>query len=221
MKTEKPLLPQSYTIQQIDQMAKSWDSGAFAMAGDARVRQFDKAQKLTFIEIGYWCLLMEQKESWRVMYGGGKFKSFGQWITDAAPSSRATCYAALGEVKKALEDGMELDQMNRIPRCNVKTVNRLSTKLKKDPEILKAAETMEERAFLRKIEKEHPDQHVEDKNPYRFSPDKTQRTIIDRAIEGAMLLYSLTSREAALEVIANDWWEDRRDELTKTLGHVS
>jgi len=209
---EQKLLPQSYTIEQIDSMAKEYPLGAFGMAMDARIRQFDKQQKLTFVEIGYICLKVEQTEAWREMYDQGKFKSFGAWITDAAPSSRATCYAAMGEVKRAIEDKLPLQQLNTIPRCNIRTVNRLSTELKRDPEILKAAETLEERDFLRKIEKEHPLEHVEDLSPMRFKFEKSQRQKVEEAIQVAMVIYELPTREAAMEVIAADWLNSNQTE---------
>lgn len=221
MTPTKPLLPQQYTIDQIDSLAKSMDKGAFGMMMDARVRQIEKYQKLTFVELGYICLKVEQTESWIEMYGGGRFKSFGAWISDAAPSSRATAYAAMGEVRKAIEDGLSMEQLNKLPRCNIKTINRLSTPLKKDPEILKAAETMEERDFKRKIEKEHPNQHVEDDSPYRFKPSKSQRQAIDAGIDAAILLGECSTREEVLEMWATSYLEDHRDELQAEVGEAA
>lgn len=214
MKTQPPLMPQSYTSVQLADMAKTWDSSTFGMAIDARMRQIEKHDKQSFIERGLCMYWVERLELFRTMYGGDRFKTMGQWIVDACPYSRSTAYAALGEVKRAMADGLSLDDASKMPRCNLKTVNRLSTKLKNDPEILKAAETMEERAFLRKIEKEHPDQHVEDKAPMRFNPDKSQRKTVDACIDAVMLLDSdIKTREDAVESVCAFWMEAHQEEL--------
>ena len=204
MKTERPLMAQSYTSQQLDEMEKTWDKASFAMALDSRVRAIEKQNKLTYVELGIICLRVEQKELYLSMYDG-KFKSFGAWITDAAPYSRATAYSALGEVKRLIEDNVPLDVANKLPRCNLKTVNRLSTSLKRDPEILKAAEVLEEQEFKRKIRKEHPEQHIEDDSPMRLKFERSQRVKVDEAIDVAMAIYELPTREAAIEVICTEF----------------
>ena len=209
-KSERPLLPQSYTIEQIDTMAKTWTLGAFAAAADARVRQFERQQKLTYIEIGYICFVVDEKKAWRELNG---FHSFEDWLTDAAPSSRATCFAAKSEVKRALEDGIDLQVMNRIPRCNLKTMRELSTSLRLDPEIQREAEVKSEQEFKRHIEAKFPDQHIEADAPMRLKPSRSQRLKIEEGIEKCMELYSLPSREAALEVIVVEWLQKVEQEV--------
>jgi hypothetical protein len=210
---KRPLLPTSYTAEQIENMAKTWDVGSFGMAMDARMRQIERSDKVTFVERGLVCLWVEQKEAYLHMYGGGKFRSMGEWLSDACPYSRSTAYAALGEVKKAIEDNIPLEVANKLPRCNLKTLNRLSTSLKHDPEILAAAETESEQSFKRRIAKDHPGQHVEADLPMRFKPTESQRKVIDTALDAAMLIEGSMSREDALEAICEFYMLGNQEEL--------
>ena len=62
-------------------------------------------------------------------------------------------------------------------------------------------------ALLDKIEKDHPNQHVETKRPMRFSPEHSARKIIDKAIAMCMAIEEC-GRDEALERICELYVED-------------
>lgn len=186
---------------------KIWDKEEAAKVCDARMRFLEERDKQTHIERGLIFLAMEENEWYRYIVDprtGEGYASADRWITDAAPISRSAAYAAKSAIKQ-LSAEIPLQELNEIPQCNLDTVKKLSTKTRKKPEILHAAKTLPENKFLEKIEKEYPEEHIEEKKPMRLKPDKSARVRINRTMATVMWVFDLETREQALEQLCADW----------------
>jgi hypothetical protein len=180
---------------------------------DARVRELESQHKRTFVEMG----LILNEMSDRTLFikivdkvTGQYFTSFDRWLADAAPISRSGGYAAMKAMRELTD--VPVAELQEMPRCNVITMTKLSTKARKDPKIIEAAKECSEEDFAKKIEELHPEQHIENKKPMRLKPVKSARQNIDRALKIAMWVWDLKDREAALEAIAS-YFMDGKCEL--------
>jgi hypothetical protein len=147
---------------------------------------------------GLWAYLTDES--------GSAFRSFGQWLQNAAPWSERDCRYALSAVKE-LKDIPD-DELRQIPRVNVETMKVLSTQVRQRPEVIKAAQTLPEKQFVEKIEKEYPDQHIEARKGIHVAAPKSQSDVIERAIRVAMVVEQIESRSDALEAIAKAYLDE-------------
>lgn len=177
-----------------------------AVALDGRLRALEIQWKRSFLERGLLLLEMEQRQLWRKLtdpHTQEPYSSLEKWICSAAPQSRSDAYAALRAVKE-LRD-IPRQSLEAIPRCNVAILQALSTAVRNEPEVLKAAKDLPEREFIRKIQKDWPEQHIEERRMLHMNPTKTASTVIERAIKLAMQVEGLTTREQVLEMWATEY----------------
>lgn len=173
---------------------------------DARVRYLEGFHKRTFVEIGLILVEVEERTLWNKIIDrktGTYFTGFDRWLMDAAPVSRSTGYDAKGAIAKLRE--VPVADLQAMPRCNVKTLASLSTKVQQQPDIIEAAKTLTEQQFIAKVETKHPEQHVAAKRPMRLKPEKEARKAIDIGLEIAMWAYDVPNREEALEAMVQTW----------------
>jgi hypothetical protein len=150
----------SCAISQFGFLAPDWaaikemDRHEAADAVAAILASLDKAEKQVFAARGMALLLIEELNLWE-----GRASSMGQWIRQVAPNSWSDCYAAMRTVRELLPD-VPLDDLKDMKRCNVETIKKLSSTVRRDPKVIEAAKTKPHLEFLAETAKDHPDQHL-------------------------------------------------------------
>jgi tryptophanyl-tRNA synthetase len=120
------------------------------------------------------------------------------WLSKAAPMSRSSCFHSMRCLKE-LKD-ISLNDLSEMSRSNVSTMLFLSTDVRRNPEVIKAAKTESDKGFRKEVQRLHPDQHIESFDKMFFSFEQSQRKIVDEVIEMVQFLYGVESKEAAIEV---------------------
>ena len=90
---------------------------------------------------------------------------------------RRTNFEALADAK--LLSDVPAEKLIDLPKGNIKVLAQLSTAVRNDPGILEAARAGRE-ALEGKLEKEHPQQHIESRRPLHLMPGRSDRKIIDK-----------------------------------------
>jgi hypothetical protein len=166
---------------------------------DARLRELEAQWKRTFIERGLILLEMEQRLLWKYLTNpltSEPYTSFERWIVTAAPQSRSDAYAALRAVKE-LRD-IPREHLEAIPRCNVHILQSLSTAVRNEPEVLKAAREMSEREFVRHVQKHHPLQAIEARRKIQFTMPGGDVSLVEQSIQECMEKEQLSTKEDVL-----------------------
>jgi hypothetical protein len=84
----------------------------------------------------------------------------------------------------------------------------LSTAVRQDPEIIRAAQVQQQREFIKTIRVKHPLQHFEDQSPLSFNLTVSQRAVVEEAFEAMVALYDdgdLGTKDLQLECLAVCW----------------
>lgn len=174
-----------------------------AIALDGRLRALEALWRRSFVERGLILIEMKQRLLWQHLDDpttGVPYTSLERWILTAAPQSRADCYAAMRAVEE-LRD-VPREQLAEIPRCNVHILQALSSQVRREPEVIKAATSLSQREFVAKLEKEYPLQHIESRRTLHMHPTKGASEVIEQAIQRASDMEGCTTREESLECIA-------------------
>lgn len=172
----------------------------------------DPLEKQVFAMRGIAMLLVEERELYRWVIDeevGDYFQSFDRWMKVTLPNSWGYCRDALRAVKE-LKD-LPFEDLLQIKRCNLEQLKRVSSGVRLLPEVVKAAKTMPEKAFVEKLNSEHS-QHLEIKQPVVMAPADVSEKI-EQAVEMATLLYGCKSRGEALEAIAADFIDSHQAEF--------
>lgn len=195
---------------------------------DGKVIEIEARERRTYVEFGLVLVEVERAELFRylldpVCRSCGKktmgratcrnckavreyFRSFDRWLTARAPVSRTTGYAAKRAVEAGLEGGLSIAQMNGIHRANLDAVAKLPPALRRDPKIIKAAQTKTYDELLVALERDHPEAHMESRRQMILKPTTSARSIIDDAIRAAEALHEdIAGREAAIEYVCAAW----------------
>lgn len=177
-----------------------------AIQADQRLSELETAYRRNFVERGYVLLAVETRRLWTRIIDpstGHFFSSLERWILVRAPHSRSDCYASLGAVKE-LKDIPESDLVD-IPRKNIPTLQKLSTAVRRDPEVLAAAKTKSEAEFLSHVQKHHPEQHLEGRQKLILNASQSQYDAITARLDLAMTYYGVTNYSDAIEAVLADW----------------
>jgi hypothetical protein len=170
---------------------------------DDRLRFLERQYKRNFVERGFILLEMEERQLWKCLIDsetGDEFQSFERYIVTAASHSRADCFESLRAVKE-LRD-IPREQLMNIPRKNIGILSQLSTKVRRDPDVIAAAQTATKADFIGHIQENHPDQAIEQETKLTAHPTKSAREVIDMALEVAVWLCGCNGRESGLEFLA-------------------
>jgi len=143
-------------------------------------------------------------------------KSWTRWLRIACPFCYSTVHKALADVEE-LRDIPEED-LTQIATGNFPTLIQLSTAVRADPEVLDAAKNKRPEQFNEHIRQHHPDQHIESRQPMKFSPESSAAKVINEALEAAMER-GARSRDEALEMIAVNFIDDCRMEAEVESAH--
>jgi hypothetical protein len=165
---------------------------------DNRMRVLEDYYKRSFCERGLIALEVQERQLWRWMadFDGSQYGSFDQWVIRAAPHSRSDVLAAKRAVKE-LRD-IARDDLESMPRCNIEVLRTLSTGVRSNPEVIEAAKILPQKAFVAKMERSFPDQHVEETG--FIAMPKGDADEFRRAIAMAMALGARTRAEAFKEI---------------------
>jgi hypothetical protein len=157
-----------------------------ALRVDSLIRGLEAQWKMSFAQRGYLMLECEERELWKHLFdsSGNPYGSFGQWICDAAPFSRADCYQALRTVKD-LPD-VPRHELEQIPRCNLMELRKLSTAVRAQPEVIEAAKTMPQKSFIGRLQAGFPEQHLEQTRSMTFRFTESQHAVVEQALEFAL-----------------------------------
>jgi hypothetical protein len=96
-----------------------------------------------------------------------------------------------------------------VPKDNIKVLKQVSTAVRNLPDVLEAARTGDDR-LLKKLEREHPAQHIETRKPLRFNPGRTGAGIVEEMIAFALENDIAGSRDEAIVMAAEtalDQWK--------------
>ena len=209
---KKQQAPKSEAITpELIEMYRGWTDEASANIYDARLRAIERGHAQTFTELGVILVECEARQLWKlaVMSNCQHPHSFSAWIVDCLPVSNGSAFAAYKCAKKLA--AIPAGEREQIPRGNLEAMAAMSDSLAQSESIKAAAKQLKPKEFREKIEREHPNQHLEAHKPLRFSPERSARKVIDEALDMVMLCEGLPSREAALEFIAAGVVEQYRD----------
>lgn len=185
--------------QEFLKIVQSWTNGDAARFLDSAARRLENQNKLAFVELGLICKHVEDRKLWGIL----GFRSFDDWITNACPSSRSSGY----EAKTALNNlaDVPFSDLQSMSRENIRTLSKMSTGSRKSPELIAAAKSQGGREFIRTIQSDFPNQHIEGrKRIVWFLPESTE-SLMEDAIKLAMKVGECESREEALLEIATDY----------------
>lgn len=170
---------------------------------DARARAIERIAKRTFAELGLICMEMTERKLWAKIVDpetGVYFHSIDAWIASALNVSRSTAYRAMGALRNLTE--VAVADVKQMSSANAVQLSQLSSAVQRDPEMVEAAKSKSEREFVVEVQKKYPEQHIEPRKRMVLATAESVRHAIDEAVQVAMWVYDVESREAALEAIA-------------------
>lgn len=157
-----------------------------------------------YASVGLMADAVDKKLLWRHHIDpedGFPCRSFARW-TQLCAYPRSTLYAAMRDVQELLPDVSAAD-LAQIPQSNFRAFKQLSTAVRRDPAVLKAAKGRTE-ALVAHVKKHHTDQHLEADTMFRVPLNETQLADVEAALEKAMAR-GCGSRSEALWMLAVDY----------------
>lgn len=131
----------------------------------ALLAHLDGIEKHVFALRGMAMLLIEERTLFRWVLDeqvGDYYVSFDKWLRDTCPNSWGYCRDALRAVKEL--KAVPFEDLLQIKRCNLEQLKKVSSNVRILPEVVAAAKSMPEKAFVAKLNEEHA-QHLEVKQP--------------------------------------------------------
>jgi hypothetical protein len=163
----------------------------------------DRLSKRLFIERGLILLEVESRRLWEHLTDPttkAPYRSFEKWVVTAADYSRRDCFYALAAAKE-LRD-IPVRELSQMPRCNIALLQTLSSHVRQRPEVIEAAKTLPEREFVAKVQAEHPEQHIEQRQPVVMASAEDCAEF-EAAIRRAMERGASTRAEAIKDIALN------------------
>ncbi len=176
-----------------------------------RVHLLDGILRTAFMELGVIVGEVQKRMLWREMCpeSGHPYESFNAWLLDAAPYSRSHCYAAKGIVEELSKD-IPRDTLLRIDETNARTLLEVSSALRQDEAILRAAQTMPGPEFLEHIQTQHPLQHVEATKRFSVILSATNHAAVMEALDKVGELMHLDDRAGELVALCINFVLERQ-----------
>jgi hypothetical protein len=177
-----------------------------AVARDSFVREFER-QWNSWSEIGRVAYEVERDKDFLLL----GFKSFGAWIVDRAPKSRAYIYLVARAYGELRDDFTDAD-MAEIDLDSTRTLRQLSPAVRRDPEVREAAKK-KPRELRQKVQEKFPSQHIEHIEERTLKFVVSQADIFDEAVQIWKTLNNPgAAEEDILEDILNDWMDSPVDD---------
>jgi hypothetical protein len=170
------------------------------------LRRFDIDERLRYVRIGLMCQTVQKRMLWQARTDpetGYPCRSFNRWMRAACPYAYGTAFQALKDVE-ALAD-VPAAELAQIPQANIPAVRQLSSRVRKDPEVLAAAKTQNSDEFVSYIQAHHPGQHISHRSSFRLNPTEEQKSEILEAIELAIERGDASTKEEAVMMWAIDY----------------
>lgn len=185
-----------------------------AAAMNTRLAAFEHIERIyerTYAERTIIVRQFESRSLWKHLIDpdtGQMFPNLTAWLSCSSfLGCRRVNFEAM-RTGKMLQD-VSAEKLIDIPKGNLHVLTLLSTAVRNDPEILKAAKTLSRDQFEEKVEKEQPHQHIEARRPLRFSPGRSGAKVIEEAIAWALEHDIAGSRDEALvrmaETAMHEW----------------
>lgn len=173
---------------------KTLDLETQALVDDSRVREIDQTVRESWSELAAICIRVRDRQEWKVL--PGKYHSFDDWLIQAAPCCRATVYKGMGVLSVIAQD-LSPEEISRIEIGNASLLAQVSSKVRRDPEVIEAARSGRHSKKLRAtIRAKHPAQHIEDVVEKKLRFTSSQWDIIELAYNS----YLEQDATASLEV---------------------
>lgn len=150
------------------------------------LQDFDRQHERRYAAIGLAALECERRELWRHVQDsedGFPCRSFARWIKVCCPHSASTVYAALADVKE-LSD-LPAESVAWIRESNFDTMKSLSTTVRRDPNVLKAASQGSTADLVDYVQRNHPLQAVERVTVMKLTLTVFEKEVVDEAIKKA------------------------------------
>ena len=174
------------------------------------VHRSDETWRVSYAEVGLACREVQNRMLWTRRVNPATqmpCESLSEWIRCAAPFGWSTVWSAMRDVEE-LKDISDSD-LAEIPPCNFPVMKMLSSTVRREPGVLKAAKTNHSEGFIEHIRQHHPGQMIEHRKLMKFRPAATAAQIIEETLEIAMSK-GAGSRDQALEwvcVEARQSWQ--------------
>lgn len=162
--------------------------------------RLEALREQSFAERGLIIREFEKRRLWAHLISpdtGEPFTSLSAWLSGA---DYLGCRRTNFEAKRvlALLEDVPPERLVEVPKANLHTLTQLSTTLRNDPDILEAARVLPREEFEKKVEVEHPLQHVEVRTPARFFFNHTQKESVEAWVDYAHHHDIAGSREEAV-----------------------
>lgn len=173
--------------------------------------QIHRIHERSYAERGIIAREFEVRHLWKHLIDPETDQAFPHLTAWLSCSDFLGCRRTNFEAKGDLERLQDVPQAKLIdvPKGNIKVLLQLSTAVRNDPGILDAARNLSQDDFLEKVEKEQPNQHIEQRRPLRFNPGRSGVKIVEEAIAWALEHDIAGSRDEALvraaETALNEW----------------
>lgn len=184
----------------------------------ARMQEIDRTLKLSHAEQGLICKAVRDRQLYRERTDtDGQPCSMSSWIRLASPWSYSSTYQAMKDVDE-LQD-IPPEQLARVPTSSFPILKQLSTAVRAEPGIMQAVISQSTDEFVETVRRDYPNQHVESRKIFRFTPEESAAKIIEQAL-GEAEKRGAANRNEALEMICQEIVETWRFENEiETLAH--
>jgi hypothetical protein len=147
--------------------------------------QVHRIHELTYPEIGIISREMEKRHLYKYLIDPDTDQPFPNFSAWASCSNFLACRRIIFESKRDLEllADVPAEKLISVSKSNIKILTQLSSAVRNDPAILAAAKTDD---LAEKVEREHPDQHLEVRKPIRLNPGRSEAQDIERWVEYAI-----------------------------------
>jgi hypothetical protein len=211
------------TSLQVLQQTPDWSSLRSADPEWASVQltkilsSLEGSEKTLFAVRGMCALLIEERELYRFVIDqeiGDYYVSFDRFLKCEYPASWSYIRDALRAVKELRE--VPFSDLLEIRRCNLEQLKKVSSGVRLLPEVVKAAKSMPEKAFIEKLNREH-DQSLEVRSPMVMAPSGDVAEF-ETAIAIATLVEGCTTRADAIRAISVSYIQDHPVEQAEEAG---
>jgi hypothetical protein len=174
------------------------------------LRSLDALSKTSYIIRGLILFHVEQRRLWAYLSDptGQPFTSMEAWMCSSTEYSRRDCFYAKEAAKQLMPD-IPIEDLQQISRVNVEVLRTLSKLVRRNPEIISAAQALPEREFRAKLMQDHPEQHVSAtrKLVLTFSDGDYER--VCSVLDSIGALIDVHDREGELLALCLDWEQEQ------------
>ena len=183
------------------------------------LNQMDRREKVSYARKGQICLAVKDSllHFQRINPETGEGCTWTEWVRLAAPWNSATCFAAVRDLEDLSDIPME--HLARVPEANIKILTQLSSAVRSSPAVLSAAETQRAEQFVETIKRDHPDQAIEARKPFRVVLTDSQLAQVEKAVLLSMSRGAMTRAEALEDLAVNYLADVAYEEAVEALHH--